>query len=71
VVVVKPAVLVAYTSCIEDFDTTLQQNFYHAYPIHKLHKFLRPFLLLRLKVDVERALPPKKEYVLYTLLSAR
>jgi len=39
--------------------------------IHKLHDILRPFLLRRLKVDVERALPPKKEYVLYALLSAR
>lgn len=39
--------------------------------IHKLHEILRPFLLRRLKVDVERTLPPKKEYVLYAPLSAR
>src|SRR5260221_14668775 len=39
--------------------------------IHKLHDILRPFLLRRLKVDVERSLPPKKEYVLYAPLSAR
>ena len=39
--------------------------------IHKLHDILRPFLLRRLKVDVERTLPPKKEYVLYAPLSAR
>ncbi|KAH9953446.1 SNF2 family N-terminal domain-containing protein [Russula dissimulans] len=39
--------------------------------IHKLHEILRPFLLRRLKVDVERALPPKKEYVLYAPLSKR
>jgi ATP-dependent DNA helicase len=38
--------------------------------IHKLHDILRPFLLRRLKVDVERTLPPKKEYVLYAPLSA-
>jgi ATP-dependent DNA helicase len=39
--------------------------------IHKLHEILRPFLLRRLKVDVERSLPPKKEYVLYAPLSRR
>lgn len=39
--------------------------------IHKLHEILRPFLLRRLKVDVERSLPPKKEYVLYAPLSQR
>jgi len=39
--------------------------------IHKLHDILRPFLLRRLKVDVERTLPPKKEYLLYAPLSAR
>lgn len=39
--------------------------------IHKLHEILRPFLLRRLKVDVERSLPPKKEYVLYAPLSKR
>jgi SNF2 family DNA or RNA helicase len=36
-----------------------------------LHEILRPFLLRRLKVDVERSLPPKKEYVLYAPLSRR
>jgi ATP-dependent DNA helicase len=36
-----------------------------------LHEILRPFLLRRLKVDVERTLPPKKEYVLYAPLSER
>lgn len=32
---------------------------------------MRPFLLRRLKVDVETNLPPKKEYVLYAPLSER
>jgi len=36
-----------------------------------LHDILRPFLLRRLKVDVERSLPPKKEYVLYAPLTER
>ncbi|EIM84752.1 uncharacterized protein STEHIDRAFT_122727 [Stereum hirsutum FP-91666 SS1] len=36
-----------------------------------LHNILKPFLLRRLKVDVEKSLPPKKEYVLYAPLSER
>ena len=39
--------------------------------IQSLHDILRPFLLRRMKVDVEMQLPPKKEYVLYTPLSER
>lgn len=39
--------------------------------ISNLHTILRPFLLRRLKVDVETDLPPKKEYVLYCPLSAK
>ncbi|KAH0580631.1 hypothetical protein H2248_002117 [Termitomyces sp. 'cryptogamus'] len=37
--------------------------------ISSLHALLKPFLLRRLKVDVEVNLPPKKEYVLYAPLS--
>ncbi|KAG5637500.1 hypothetical protein H0H81_004324 [Sphagnurus paluster] len=37
--------------------------------ISSLHAILKPFLLRRLKVDVEVNLPPKKEYVLYAPLS--
>ncbi|KAK0503096.1 SNF2 family DNA-dependent ATPase [Armillaria luteobubalina] len=37
--------------------------------IDALHAILKPFLLRRLKVDVETNLPPKKEYVLYAPLS--
>jgi ATP-dependent DNA helicase len=39
--------------------------------VHSLHAILKPFLLRRLKVDVETSLPPKKEYVLYAPLSER
>lgn len=39
--------------------------------VNTLHTILRPFLLRRLKVDVETSLPPKKEYVLYAPLSVR
>lgn len=37
--------------------------------IGSLHAILKPFLLRRLKADVEHSLPPKKEYVLYAPLS--
>ncbi|KAG9028175.1 hypothetical protein FRB95_006791 [Tulasnella sp. JGI-2019a] len=37
--------------------------------ITSLHAILKPFLLRRLKVDVETNLPPKKEYVLYAPLT--
>ncbi|OCH85851.1 hypothetical protein OBBRIDRAFT_739131 [Obba rivulosa] len=39
--------------------------------INSLHTILKPFLLRRLKSDVETSLPPKKEYVLYAPLSER
>jgi ATP-dependent DNA helicase len=39
--------------------------------IHTLHAILKPFLLRRLKVDVEVGLPPKKEYLLYAPLTVR
>lgn len=37
--------------------------------ISQLHKLLRPFMLRRLKADVETALPPKSETILFTGLS--
>ncbi|KAI5120994.1 hypothetical protein M0805_000455 [Coniferiporia weirii] len=37
--------------------------------VSTLHSILKPFLLRRLKVDVESSLPPKKEYVLYAPLT--
>lgn len=37
--------------------------------ISQLHKILRPFMLRRLKADVEKALPPKHETILFTGMS--
>jgi SWI/SNF-related matrix-associated actin-dependent regulator of chromatin subfamily A member 5 len=37
--------------------------------ISQLHKILRPFMLRRLKADVEKTLPPKTETILFTGLS--
>ncbi|KAF8879586.1 SNF2 family N-terminal domain-containing protein [Infundibulicybe gibba] len=39
--------------------------------IGSLHAILKPFLLRRLKGDVETTLPPKKEYVLYAPLTVQ
>ena len=38
--------------------------------ISKLHLILRPFLLRRLKEDVEKSLPRKKEIILYAPMSS-
>lgn len=37
--------------------------------VHQLHGILKPFLLRRLKIEVEKDLPPKKEYLLYAPLT--
>ena len=37
--------------------------------IGQLHKVLKPFLLRRVKADVESSIPPKKEMIVYTHLS--
>lgn len=38
--------------------------------ISQLHQILKPFLLRRLKTDVERNLPKKREYLLYAPMTA-
>ena len=38
--------------------------------ITQLHAILKPFLLRRMKTDVESTLPPKKEYLLYAPLTS-
>lgn len=38
--------------------------------VKRLHKVLRPFLLRRLKKDVESELPDKVEKVIYTKMSS-
>ncbi|QPG77360.1 hypothetical protein FOA43_004773 [Brettanomyces nanus] len=39
--------------------------------VKNLHTILKPFLLRRLKKDVIRGLPPKREYIIYSKLSAK
>lgn len=38
--------------------------------VSKLHDILKPFLLRRVKADVENSLPPKREIVLYAPLTS-
>ncbi len=52
------------SSLFEDFfklEQTDQENV-----VSKLHSILRPFMIRRLKSDVEKSLPPKREIKLYT-----
>lgn len=39
--------------------------------VSKLHEILRPFLLRRLKKDVEKSIPKKKEIILYTPMTQK
>lgn len=49
----------------EVFDALFANQTHSEEIVHKLHAILRPFILRRLKVDVEKGLPPKKETKLY------
>ena len=73
VIHVFPYVLIVHVSlhifCIRfnlDIDDADEKNKL----ISQLHKILRPFMLRRLKVDVEKSLPPKTETILFTGMSA-
>ncbi|KZO99381.1 hypothetical protein CALVIDRAFT_534356 [Calocera viscosa TUFC12733] len=56
------------TSAPSDSAATLSSE-QTAQIVNSLHDILKPFLLRRLKTDVEIDLPPKKEYVLYAPLT--
>ncbi|XP_041379818.1 LOW QUALITY PROTEIN: SWI/SNF-related matrix-associated actin-dependent regulator of chromatin subfamily A member 5-like, partial [Gigantopelta aegis] len=54
----------------EDFDAWFNKsNLEDSKLVDRLHTVLRPFLLRRLKSDVEKKLPPKKETKIYVGLS--
>ncbi|KAF9584134.1 chromatin remodeling complex Adenosinetriphosphatase, partial [Lunasporangiospora selenospora] len=58
-------------SSAEDFDAWFQnQGGDQDSVVQQLHKVLRPFLLRRIKADVEKSLLPKKEINLYVGLTA-
>ena len=64
-----------YLCCVEmfpvqDFDSWFDQSkLEDSKLVTRLHSVLRPFLLRRLKSDVEKKLPPKKEIKIYVGLS--
>lgn len=55
----------------EDFDSWFDTNncLGDQKLVERLHMVLRPFLLRRIKADVEKSLPPKKEVKIYVGLS--
>lgn len=53
-------------AAVNSMGMTSEEN---AQLITSLHAILKPFLLRRLKADVEVNLPPKKEYILYAPLT--
>lgn len=59
--------------CSEDFDNWFKQKGDNPEDqdsvVQQLHKVLRPFLLRRVKADVEHSLLPKKEINLYVGMS--
>ena len=55
---------------MQDFDTWFSQSkLEDSKLVERLHGVLRPFLLRRLKSEVEKKLPPKKEVKIYVGLS--
>ncbi|CAJ1954328.1 unnamed protein product [Cylindrotheca closterium] len=54
----------------EWFNLDIEDNDEKNKLISQLHKILRPFMLRRLKKEVEKSLPPKHETILYTGMSA-
>ncbi|CAM9111468.1 unnamed protein product [Phaeothamnion confervicola] len=55
----------------EFFNLDVEDNDVKQNMISQLHKVLRPFMLRRLKADVEKSLPPKAETILFTGMSAK
>ena len=54
----------------KDVDDRIMEQEKEDQIVSKLHNILQPFLLRRLKSDVELKIPPKKELVLYVPLSS-
>ena len=62
--------LLLFTFDSQDFDSWFDQSkLEDSKLVTRLHCVLRPFLLRRLKSDVEKKLPPKKEIKIYVGLS--
>ena len=59
-----------WLKCIPDWEAIRFENLLQ-HLVARLHKVLRPFLLRRLKSEVEKQLPKKYEHVVYCKLSKR
>jgi SNF2-related domain len=55
----------------EWFNLEIDDNAAKERMIQQLHKILRPFMLRRLKADVEKSLPPKTETILFVGMSSK
>ncbi|EAR81720.2 SNF2 family amine-terminal protein, partial (macronuclear) [Tetrahymena thermophila SB210] len=71
-----PRIFDSHSDFMEWFSIPMQQALQKNLPISqeilkKLHSILRPFLLRRLKKDVEKQLPTKTEYIIKCPLSRR
>ena len=53
------------------FDELFADNLHADGVVHRLHALLKPFILRRLKADVEKRLLPKKETKLYVPMTAK
>lgn len=58
-------------SAIQNDTLTELDNVQLSSTIDRLHKILRPFVLRRMKFQVEKQLPAKKEHIVSTRLSRR
>ena len=52
-----------------DLESDKRDDAAKANTVKQLHRVLRPFMLRRLKSDVAKSLPPKKETLLYTSMT--
>ena len=70
---IAPGDDLARASCITPrprrFDLDVDDDDAKKTMISQLHKLLRPFVLRRLKADVERSMPPKTETILFASLT--
>ncbi|KAJ1450783.1 SNF2 family N-terminal domain-containing protein [Pelagophyceae sp. CCMP2097] len=64
-----PDVFASSSQFDEWFDLDVEDDSAKKQMIQQLHKLLRPFVLRRLKADVEKSLPPKSETILFTTLT--
>ncbi|KAK5944113.1 putative ATPase [Knufia obscura] len=58
-----------FSSVLDDKDSDTKSSKRKNNLVSTMHAILKPFLLRRVKTDVESTLPPKREYILYAPLT--